>query len=353
MGSYAIIGAHLPIACGAAWRAQYKGDKDVTTCFFGDGTTNIGAFHEALNFAAVWKLPVIFVCENNLYMEYTPIADVTAVPSPAGDRASAYGLEKIVIDGNDADVVYREAIKAYDKARSGGGPSLIECLTYRHSGHSRADPAKYRPEGELEKWKERDPIKIYRERLKQFGVSDAQIAKIDADVKKVVDDADRGLQGRAESADGYPHHRRLRRRGLRMAELTYRDAVIRGIAQEMERDNDVVFLGEDVAKAGGVFKATVGPLRAVRAAARARHADLRAGHPRRRDGRGDDWPEADRRDHVLGLLRGVLRLHRQRIPEEPLHDQRADQVPAGGAHRQRRRLALRRAAQLRASRTGA
>jgi pyruvate dehydrogenase E1 component alpha subunit len=189
MGSYAIIGAHLPIACGAAWRAQYKGDKDVTTCFFGDGTTNIGAFHEALNFAAVWKLPVIFVCENNLYMEYTPIADVTAVPSPAGDRASAYGLEKIVIDGNDADVVYRAAQKAYEKARAGGGPSLIECLTYRYSGHSRADPAKYRPEGELEKWKERDPIKIYRERLKQFGVSDDVIAKIDADVRRVVDEA--------------------------------------------------------------------------------------------------------------------------------------------------------------------
>jgi pyruvate dehydrogenase E1 component alpha subunit len=189
MGSYAIIGAHLPIACGAAWRAQYKGDKDVTTCFFGDGTTNIGAFHEALNFAVVWKLPVIFVCENNLYMEYTPIADVTAVPSPAGDRASAYGLEKIVIDGNDADVVYREAIKAYDKARSGGGPSLIECLTYRHSGHSRADPAKYRPEGELERWKERDPIKIYRERLRQFGVPQSAIDKIDADVLAIVDAA--------------------------------------------------------------------------------------------------------------------------------------------------------------------
>src|SRR5689334_10122040 len=179
MGSYAIIGAHLPIACGSAWRAQYKGHDDVSVCFFGDGTTNIGAFHEALNFAAVWKLPVVFVCENNLYMEYTPIADVTAVPSPAGDRASAYGLEKIVIDGNDADVVYRTALKAYDKARSGGGPSLIECLTYRYSGHSRADPAKYRPEGELEKWKERDPIKIYRERLKQFVVSEDIIAGIE------------------------------------------------------------------------------------------------------------------------------------------------------------------------------
>jgi TPP-dependent pyruvate/acetoin dehydrogenase alpha subunit len=189
MGSYAIIGAHLPIACGAAWRAQYKGAKDVSVCFFGDGTTNIGAFHEALNFAAVWTLPVIFVCENNLYMEYTPIADVTAVEHPAADRAASYGLERIVIDGNDADVVYRTARAAYDKARAGNGPSLIECMTYRHSGHSRADPAKYRPEGELEKWKQRDPIKIYKERLLQFGVVEKVIADIDASVRKEVDDA--------------------------------------------------------------------------------------------------------------------------------------------------------------------
>jgi len=189
MGSYAIIGAHLPIACGAAWRAQYKGHKDVSTCFFGDGTTNIGAFHEAVNFAAVWKLPVVFVCENNLYMEYTPIGDVTAVEHPAADRASAYGLEKVVVDGQDADEVYRAANKAYDKARTGGGPSLIECMTYRYSGHSRADPAKYRPEGELDRWKKRDPIIIYRERLKQFGIGDDAIAKIDADVKHQVDDA--------------------------------------------------------------------------------------------------------------------------------------------------------------------
>src|SRR5881398_3782183 len=189
MGSYAIIGAHLPIACGAAWRAQYKGQKDVSVCFFGDGTTNIGAFHEALNFAAIWKLPVVFVCENNLYMEYTPIGEVTAVEHPAADRASAYGLESIVIDGQDADVVYRAAAAAYDKARDGGGPSLIECLTYRYSGHSRADPAKYRPEGELEKWKERDPVKIYRERLKQFGVSEDIIAGIELYAKRRVDEA--------------------------------------------------------------------------------------------------------------------------------------------------------------------
>jgi pyruvate dehydrogenase E1 component alpha subunit len=189
MGSYAIIGAHLPIACGAAWRAQYKGAKDVSVCFFGDGTTNIGAFHEALNFAAVWKLPVVFVCENNLYMEYTPISDVTAVQHPAADRAASYGLERIIVDGNDADAVYRSAMSAYDKARSGGGPSLIECMTYRYSGHSRADPAKYRPEGELEKWKERDPIKIYRERLKQFGIGEETILRIETDVKREVDEA--------------------------------------------------------------------------------------------------------------------------------------------------------------------
>src|SRR5271154_5768358 len=189
MGSYAIIGAHLPIACGSAWRAQYKKQDDVSVCFFGDGTTNIGAFHEALNFAAVWKLPVVFVCENNLYMEYTPIGDVTAVEHPAADRASAYGLDRIVIDGNDADEVYRTAQKAFARARAGDGPSLIECMTYRHSGHSRADPAKYRPEGELDRWKERDPIKIYRERLKQFGIKDDIIVGIESEVKRQGDDA--------------------------------------------------------------------------------------------------------------------------------------------------------------------
>jgi pyruvate dehydrogenase E1 component alpha subunit len=189
MGSYAIIGAHLPIACGAAWRAQYKGDDDVSVCFFGDGTTNIGAFHEALNFAAVWKLPVVFVCENNLYMEYTPIRSVTAVEHPAADRAAAYGLERIVIDGNDADVVYRTARDAYQRARAGKGPSLIECMTYRHSGHSRADPAKYRPPGELEEWLKRDPIKIYRERLAQFGIGAEAVTAVEAEVNREVDEA--------------------------------------------------------------------------------------------------------------------------------------------------------------------
>jgi pyruvate dehydrogenase E1 component alpha subunit len=190
MGSYAIVGAHIPIACGAAWRAQYKRDKDISVCFFGDGATNIGAFHEGLNLAAVWKLPVVFVCENNLYMEYTPIGDVTAVPDPAAGRAGAYGLESIVIDGQDADVVYRTARAAYDKARSGGGPSLIECRTYRYSGHSRADPARYRPAGELDFWRgERDPVRIYRERLLNAGIDEAMLLEIEDVVRRRVDEA--------------------------------------------------------------------------------------------------------------------------------------------------------------------
>ena len=189
MGSYAIIGAHLPVAAGAAWSAQYRGTEQVAVCFFGDGTTNIGAFHEALNFSVVWKLPVIFVCENNLYMEYTPISAVTAVEHPAADRASAYNLEKIVIDGNDADEVYLTAMKYMNRARKGGGPALIEAMTYRHSGHSRADPAKYRPEGELEKWLQRDPIPLYREQLMKLGVADATLKDIEGDTMRKVDEA--------------------------------------------------------------------------------------------------------------------------------------------------------------------
>src|SRR6266540_1122562 len=130
MGSYAIVGAHLPVALGAAWSAQYRKSGQVAVCFFGDGATNIGAFHEALNMAAVWKAPVVYVCENNQYMEYTPIGAVTAVPRPAADRASAYGLEPIVVDGNDVEAVYATAIRVIGRARAGEGPSLVEALTY-------------------------------------------------------------------------------------------------------------------------------------------------------------------------------------------------------------------------------
>jgi pyruvate dehydrogenase E1 component alpha subunit len=190
MGSYAIVGAHLPIANGAAWSAQYRGSGQVAVCFFGDGASNIGAFHEALNLAAVWRLPVVFCCENNLYMEYTPIASVTAVPRPAADRAAAYGLEAVAVDGNDADVMYRTAVAALRKARDGGGPSLIEALTYRKGGHSRADPAKYRPEEEVAAWMARDPLDLYRKRLLELGVAEAaELAAIERAALAAVDAA--------------------------------------------------------------------------------------------------------------------------------------------------------------------
>jgi pyruvate dehydrogenase E1 component alpha subunit len=187
MGSYAIIGAHLTIANGAAWSAQYRESGQVAVCFFGDGTTNIGAFHEALNYAAVYKLPIVFVCENNLYMEYTAISDITAVQHPAADRASAYGLESIVIDGNDADDVYLTATRVLERARSGEGPSLVEALTYRHGGHSRADPGKYRPDAEVEAWKAYDPITNYRGRLLRLGVSEGELDRVDEEVLGAVE----------------------------------------------------------------------------------------------------------------------------------------------------------------------
>ena len=189
LGSYAIVGAHLPIAAGAAWSSQLRGSGQVTVCFFGDGTTNIGAFHEALNVAAVWKLPIVFVCENNQYMEYTPIGEVTAVAHPAADRAAAYGLESILIDGNDIEAVLETATAAISRARNGEGPSLIEAETYRHGGHSRADPATYRPADEVKSWLEKDPVTRYRARLLELGTDAATLDRVEAEVRAEVEAA--------------------------------------------------------------------------------------------------------------------------------------------------------------------
>ena len=186
LGSYAIVGSHLPIAAGAAWSAKLRGTDQVAVAFFGDGATNIGAFHEALNLAAVWKLPVLFVCENNLYMEYTPISAVTSVPNPAADRASAYGLPAVIIDGNDVIKVQETTKVAVDRARAGEGPTIIEALTYRHYGHSRSDPAKYRPADEVERWMQRDPLTVARERLIGLGVDAADVDAIDARVAEAI-----------------------------------------------------------------------------------------------------------------------------------------------------------------------
>ena len=189
MGSYAIIGAHLCIANGTAWSAKLRGTDQVSVAFFGDGATNIGAFHEAINFASVYDLPTIFVCENNLYMEYTSIGQVTPVRHPAADRAPAYGLDAVVVDGNDADAVYLAATDAIANARGGDGPSIIEAKTYRHGGHSRADQGKYRPAEELEAWLEHDPIPMYHQRLLRTGVPEEELTQIELSVAAEIDAA--------------------------------------------------------------------------------------------------------------------------------------------------------------------
>lgn len=189
LGSYAIVGAHLPMAVGAAWSARLRGTQQLAVAFFGDGATNIGAFHEALNLAAVWKLPVLFVCENNLYMEYTPIADVTAVARPAADRAPAYGIPGEVVDGNDVLAVKEAVARLAGRARAGDGPALLEAETYRHFGHSRADPATYRPAEEVERWLKHDPLDLARGRLVELGADEATVTAADERARDLVQQA--------------------------------------------------------------------------------------------------------------------------------------------------------------------
>jgi pyruvate dehydrogenase E1 component alpha subunit len=170
LGSFAVVGAHLPFTTGTALAAQYLGTGAVSLAFFGDGTTNIGAFHEALNLAAIWKLPAVFVCENNLYGEYSPLATTTPVERLA-DRAGAYAMASEQVDGNDVLAVRRVVGAAVARARAGDGPTLVEALTYRQKGHSRTDPGAYRPPGELESWLERDPISLFERMVAERGVA--------------------------------------------------------------------------------------------------------------------------------------------------------------------------------------
>jgi pyruvate dehydrogenase E1 component alpha subunit len=188
IGSFAIVGAHLPIVVGAALAEQYEGRDGVSLCFFGDGSTNIGAFHESLNMAALWRLPAIFVCENNLYGEYSPIATTTPVERLA-DRAVSFGLEGVQIDGQDIGLVHDSVAEAVSRARAGDGPTFIEALTYRFRGHSRSDPATYRPEGELEHWMERDPIVLHQQSLVASGVERSRCDEVREQAKADVSDA--------------------------------------------------------------------------------------------------------------------------------------------------------------------
>jgi TPP-dependent pyruvate/acetoin dehydrogenase alpha subunit len=168
IGAFAIIGPSYSVALGAAMSAKLRGTDDVAMAFCGDGATNIGTFHEALNMASVWKAPVVFVIENNLYGEYSPLRETTPLDDLA-DRAKAHAMPGVVVDGQDVDAVRDVASTAIARARAGEGPTLIEAKTYRYRGHSRTDPAKYRAEGELERWKERDPIDLLGAQLASDG----------------------------------------------------------------------------------------------------------------------------------------------------------------------------------------
>ena len=164
LGANGIVGGGPPLASGAALTARILGSQAVAACFFGDGAAEQGTTHEAMNLAAIWKLPVVFVCENNLYGEYSPIATTTPVTELA-QRAAAYAIPGARIDGNDVMAVRRAVGEARARAAAGEGPTMIEAMTYRHMGHSRSDPATYRPPGELEEWKQRDPITLFEAAL--------------------------------------------------------------------------------------------------------------------------------------------------------------------------------------------
>ncbi len=186
VGCYGIVGGSIAAATGAGLSAKRQGR--VAAAFFGDGATNQGYFHECLNFAAVGALPAVFVCENNLYGEFTPMAAVTAGVDIAG-RAAAYGMPAAVVDGNDVWAVHETAREAVERARAGGGPTLLECRTYRHYGHSKADPAKYRPKAEVEHWLARDPLPHARERLLADGIEESDIAEVERRITEQIDNA--------------------------------------------------------------------------------------------------------------------------------------------------------------------
>jgi TPP-dependent pyruvate/acetoin dehydrogenase alpha subunit len=197
IGSNAIVGAGLPIAVGAAMSFKLRGQPRVALTFFGDGATNIGTFHEALNMASVWSAPVVFIIENNLYGEYSPLRTTTPVDDLAR-RADPFGMPGVIVDGQDIEAVHAAVGEAIERARGGSGPSLMEMKTYRFRGHSRSDPAKYRPEGEMERWKARDPIELLGARLAEEGLlTPDEQAAIKTETQARVDAA-------AERADAAP-----------------------------------------------------------------------------------------------------------------------------------------------------
>jgi pyruvate dehydrogenase E1 component alpha subunit len=189
MGTNGIVGAPIPLATGAALSAKLKKKNQVVVCFFGDGAVNSGSFHEAVNLGSVWNLPVIYVCENNLYATEMAFLRATKNTSVAS-RAAAYGMLGVEVDGQDVVAVHEVAQAAIERARNDGGPTLIECKTYRYVGHHEGDPGTdYRTRDEVQQWKQKDPVKIARKRLLESGVDESKLAAADLEIEQLIDQA--------------------------------------------------------------------------------------------------------------------------------------------------------------------
>ena len=266
MGANGIVGAAMPLATGAGLAAKLQGTDKVAVAFFGDGASNQGVFHESLNLAAVWKLPVIFVCENNQYALSTSYRNTTAV-SQVAHRAAAYEIPGITVDGNDGVEVYLVLREAVERARAGEGPTLIEAMTYRHGQHSlRVNLRDPRPEDELESWLDRDPIARMEKRLTtEGGFSDAQF---DETTQAVDEEIETAVSYGRESPEPpvhvmldavYAPHATYTEPGpATERELSYPEALNEALDQEMLRDDRVFLMGEDVGATGGIFGVSKG-----------------------------------------------------------------------------------------------
>jgi 2-oxoisovalerate dehydrogenase E1 component len=265
LGTNGIVGAGIPIATGAGLSAKLRGTDQVAVCFFGDGASNQGTFHEGINLAAMWNLPVIFVCENNLYSTWTRQSDIMRIKDIA-DRAKAYGIPGVAIDGNNVLQVYETGKAAVQSARQGKGPTLIECKTYRHRGHNEGDsPSMYRAKEEFSEWKEKDPIGRLKKHLletKQFSEEDFR--KTDAEIAEEIEEAVRFAK-----ADPYPPIEEATKnvyfvgreplsgsleKIVSERELSYREAIREAIIEEMKRDETVFVYGQGfMGIRGGAF----------------------------------------------------------------------------------------------------
>ena len=190
LGANGIVGGGIPLATGAALQKKREGNSRVAVSFFGDGATNEGSFHESLNLASLWSLPVVYVCENNFYGEFTPQHKHQPITEIAR-RADSYAMEGVVVEGNYVLEMREAARAAVERARAGKGPTLIEARTYRHRGHYEGDMARYRPRGELEEWMARDPLRLFEEHLRGEGIDRADLERVRETVEARVDEAAR------------------------------------------------------------------------------------------------------------------------------------------------------------------